>query len=337
MSRARVISFSIAAVIGVGGVCWQLATQRPSRDASASPKRHATSAKPAKQPILTPPVAQLLSTETIPLADRLNTLATIGTTLPEADRTALLASITNTPPNGLTAPEWHSLANDILQALRHQQPFTESYTDHLIALWHDKQLDPTLRDYAIQQLRAWVIDADTRTAHEERSEKLDLIKRTFLDSVTPGHPDCDPQSTTTGTILMALDELAHPPVDAPSSSPSPSPSSFKIQNSKFSIKNLPSLLLSHAASQESHRGVRSTALQLCSHRGITEALPIARNILNDSSSEAILRMSAISLIGTLGTAGDLGLLASLQQQKNQDPLLQTSLQKAISELTQRTN
>lgn len=327
MSRARVISFSIAAVIGVGGVvCWQLASLTTSSDVPASPKRHETSAKPAKPPILTPPVAQLLSTETISLADRLNTLATIGTTLPEADRTALLASITNTPPNGLTAPEWHSLANDILQALRHQQPFTESYTDHLIALWHDRELDPTLRDYAIQQLRAWVIDADTRTAHEERPDKLALIQQTFVNAVTPGHPDCDPQSTTSGTVLMALDELAHPPVDT-ASSPDP----------KFQIPDLPSLLLSHAASQESHRGVRATALQLCAHRGITEALPIARNILKDSSSEAILRMSAISLIGTLGSADDLALLESVRQQDTKDPLLHSSLRKAIDTLNHRSN
>ena len=328
MSQARSIRFSIAAVIiGIGGVvCWQLVRQGASTD-SASVKSSGNSPKTVSQaPILTPPVAQLLSTQSISLADRLNTLATIGTTLPDADRTALLASITNTPPNGLTAPEWHSLANDILEALRHQQPFTPSYTDHLIALWHDKQLDPTLRDYALQQLRAWLIDADIRTAQEERPEKIALIEQTFLDAVTPGHPYCDPQSTTTGTALMTLDEWAY--ADS---------SKSELQNPQSRIPTLKSLLLQHAASPQSHRGVRSTALQLCAHRNITEALPIARAVINDPSAEVILRMSAISLIGTLGSSDDLALLASVQQQKNRDPLLNTSLQKAIASLTQLSN
>jgi hypothetical protein len=251
------------------------------------------------------------------LADRLNLLPSLGNKLPAADRKALLDSIGNTPPNGLSPADWHSLANDILQTLRNQQPFTPEYTDRLIALWHDKSLDPTLRDYALQQLREWVSDGDTRTVHEERPDKISLIQQTFLDACTPGHADCDPQSTTTGTALLALDEWA----------------------SSASFPNLPSrisgFLIAHAADASNHRGVRATALQLCARRKIKETLPIARTILSDTSSPAILSLSAVSLMGALGTPEDAALLRRIHDQDTRDPMLQASLQKALQSLSSK--
>lgn len=328
MSQSRTISLTIAAaIIGLGGVvCWQLVTRDSSTGAATAATPTQAPGKDTQSPILTPQVAQLLTSDSASLADRLATLATVGNRLPDTDRTALLASITNTPPNGLNTGEWHALANDILQVLRNQQPFTPQYSDHLIALWHDKTLDPTLRDYALQQLREWIADSDTRTVHEDRPEKIALIQQTFLDAATPGHPECDPQSTTTGTALLALDEWAYSVS-----------SKSEIKNPQSPIPNLQSLLLAHAADASTHRGVRATALQLCAHRSITDALPIARAIIDAPASPAILRMSAISLLGTLGNADDLKLLTAFQKKETQDPLLHTSLHKAITNLTQRSN
>jgi hypothetical protein len=351
MSQARTISLSIAAgLVGLGGVvCWQLATPDPSTVAATAATPPKAFGKDNKSAVLTPQVAQLLTSDSTSLADRLATLATVGNRLPDTDRAALLASITNTPPIGLNSGEWHALANDILQVLRNQQPYTPQYTDRLIALWHDKTLDPTLRDYALQQLREWIADSDTRTVHEERPEKIALIQQTFLDAATPGHPTCDPQSTTTGTALLALDEWAYssplksPIPDLPSTSSSPPNFQSQISNlpshssPKSQIPNLQSLLLAHAADASTHRGVRATALQLCANRGITDALPIARAIIAAPATPAILHMSAISLLGTLGNADDLKLLTTFQKKESQDPLLHTSLHKAITHLSQRTN
>jgi hypothetical protein len=346
MSQSRTISLTIAAaLIGLGGVvCWQIVTQDSSTVAVTATTPLKSSGKDAPSLILIPQVAQLLTSSHASLTERLASLATVGNTLPDPDRAALLASITNTPPNGLNTGEWHALANDILQVLRNQQPYTPQYSDHLIALWHDKTLDPTLRDYALQQLREWIADSDTRTVHEDRPEKIALIQQTFLHATTPGHPDCDPQSTTTGTALLTLDEWAYAPVSPKSSiiNPSsinpqstiPNPLSSSPQSP---IPNLQSLLLAHAADASTHRGVRSTALQLCAHRSITDALPIARAIIAAPASSAILHMSAISLLGTLGNADDLTLLTTFQKKEAQDPLLHTSLHKAISDLTQRSN
>ncbi len=302
------------ALAGLGfAVWWWSAHPGHSGPSAANPPPKPTD---LKRPLLSPPVVALLSTESVSAVQRLNVLATLGIKLSPDDRAALLDSIKNSPPNGVSTSEWHSLANDILQALRNQRPYTPQYTDRLIAFWHDKTLDPTLRDYALQQLRLWVADNDSRTVHEERPEKIALIQTTFLNAATPGHADCDAQSTSTGTALLALDEWAF----------------SKIEPKVAAAPEFQALVLAHAESASCHRGVRATALQICARRGIKEALPIARTVISTASSDAILRMSAISLMGTLGTADDLTRLTAFKE-ATPDPLLQASLQKAIQNLT----
>jgi len=323
------------ALAGLGLAVWWNVS-RNSSDASASPQKNSkSSAHNPPAPVIHPSVAALLTPESTPITVRLATLGTLGNRLSPDDRRLLLRSITNTPPNGLTLDEWYSLANDIMQALRFQQPFTPEYTDSLVAFWNDKSLDPTLRDYALQQLRTWVADHDTRTCHEERPEKLALIQQTFLNAVTPGHPNCDPQSTSTGTAMLALNEwLPIPSLKTPAQAPpvnSFAPPFFKL----LSAAAFQQLLLTYAADTTCHRGVRSTALQLCSFRRVGVALPTARTILTDNSSPAILRLTAISLIGSLGVADDRALLTTFQKQNCRDPLLQASIQKALSELSRQ--
>ncbi len=312
MKRPVTALLAILALSGGAWLLWRQASPILNSQSAAINPRSAVANPPA--PILTPSVAALLTSDPVPLAARLDLLSAVGNNLPAADRRALLDSIGNTPPSGLTTADWHSLANDILQTLRNQQPYTPEYTDRLLALWHDKSLDPTLRDYALQQLREWVADGDTRSTHEERPEKIALIRRTFLQAATPGHPDCDSQSTTTGTALLALDEWT--------SSPSP----------HFSAPEFQQLLLAHAGGPDTHRGVRATALQLCARRHIRDALPIARSILADTSSPAILSLSAVSLLGSMGTPGDADLLRGIHERSSRDPMLQAALHDALRKL-----
>ena len=312
-----------AAVLAAGTGAWLLVER-----SSSVPPPHRTSGPPDhRSTILTPQVAALLSSEPVSLAGRSAILATVGNKLPAADRMALLGSITNTPPNGLTAADWHSLANDILQVLRNQHPYTPEYTPRLIALWHDKSLDPTLRDYALQQLREWVADGDSRTVHEERPEQIALIKRTFLDACTPGHPDCDTASTTTGTALLALDEWTERGIRSAASTSNP-----ETATPDPSIVNPPTLerlLVSHASDAAAHRGLRATALQICARRKLSAALPVSRQVLADPAAPVILRLSAIAVLAATGTPEDRLLLAGLAKTHSSDPLLRAALDKAL--------
>ena len=312
--KARTIASGIAVLVTAGSfACWWWFRHPEAGPQPAAATPPAPVAPAPRRIILSPQVVALLDRENVSFAGRQAIRATLGNKLTDADKSALLDSIGNRPLNGLTTGEWHALANDILQALRFQQTPTPGYTDRLLGFWHDKNLDPTLRDYALQQLREWVADSDSRTVHEERPEKIELIRRTFLDAATPGHPSCNVQSTTTGTALLALNEWA--------------------SAGQIDAAQLKELLLAHAANKSAHRGVRATALQICARRQIPEVVPLAREIAGDGSCELILRMAAIALLGTIGSPEDLALLGEIQRKNTRDPLLQSSLNKALQKLT----
>ncbi len=264
---------------------------------------------------LSPRVAAMLSDEYMESAHRKAILNTLGDSLSPQDIEAMLEVTLGEPLNGITASRWPSFVNDIFKILRFQKPFVETYTDHLVKMWLDKQMDPTLRDYAIQHLREWVSDTDNRTEHETRPEKLAWIRQTFIDACTEGHTYCDLQSTTTGTTLMALEEWAD----------SVAPKQVRVEPEKLNM-----MLLAFASNKSAHRGVRATALQLCAKRNMLELLPLARELVPSSSTELILRLSAISYLGKLGSSDDHKMLESLLNQTGADPLTRGALTSALS-------
>ena len=69
-----------------------------------------------------------------------------GFSLPQGDRMALLRSLSETKRPGISDDDWFTLANDIMQLLRNQQPSMPEITPALLGIWNDSQQDPTLRD-----------------------------------------------------------------------------------------------------------------------------------------------------------------------------------------------
>lgn len=298
---------------GAGLLVWNTFLKPEHAPPPPSAGSSAVSAKPPSGP-LSPRVAAVLSPELISLTDRKTYLDTLGYQLGQADRIALLDSITNTPPNGLTNEDWFAFANAILDVLREQRPAMPEFSDRLVSLWHDPKLDPTLRDYTLQVLREWVMDQHSRSVHEERPEKLSLIRDTFLAAATPGNPTCDPKSTTTGTALLALHEWTGEAAPAPV---------------RIDPAVLEPILLAYAADPSAHRGVRATALQLCARRKMTAILPLARDCARDASSDLILRLAAISCLHDLGTPDDHLMLADLSRKSEADPLIRSALASAL--------
>jgi hypothetical protein len=303
----------------LGFACWSgwLTWQAPNAPRQVS---HST---PSSTHIH-PGVAALLSKEPTSLAARLNHLYALGDRLTQDDRLCLLSSITNEPLPGISEGEWHSLANDIMMVLRWQKPYMPEYTEHLIALWENVSINPTLRDYALQHLREWVSDGDSRSVHEERPDHLARINATFVAAVSANGRLFDRQSTTTGTALLALDAWLQ------------GEASLSLPNQKsYTAADFQKRLIELASDASIHRGTRATALQLCSHRRLSEVLPLARTLLASVEAEAIMKISAISLLGTLGNDSDLTFLRTYQDQLVRDPMLHSSLQKAIQSLSSR--
>ena len=244
-----------------------------------------------------------------------------GFSLPQGDRMALLRSLSETKRPGISDDDWFTLANDIMQLLRNQQPSMPEITPALLGIWNDSQQDPTLRDYALQHLREWVSDHDVRSAHETNPTRIKEIQSTFLAAIDSDNANYDPHSTTLGTALLALHawhQKGHP--HAMGGMSSMSETSFEER------------LLSILAEPAVHRGTRATALQIAAQRKMTNALPIARQILNQAESDMILRLAAINVLGSNGSNADKEFLITYQYHHQHDTLLQSSLAKALQTL-----
>lgn len=310
-SKATILALSTLALVGAGlGVL--LWNSRPTPIAT-EPRQ-----APAIEKInsISPAVLTLLSEQALSLNERLDALRLVRHDLPAADRQALLRALSAEKPPGLSDDDWFTLANDIMQTLRHQQPALAEITPALLALWHNHQLDATLRDYSLQHLREWVYDHDTRSSHETAPQRIAEIQQTFLHLLDPTDPDYDPASTTLGTALLALHEW-HNPAHL-----------HQMKDSSFEPR-----LVTILSDPAVHRGTRATALQIAGQRKLATALPAARAILQEASADMILRLAAINFLGTNGGTNDKEFLLNFQQQHSNDTLLQSSLAKALQSLT----
>lgn len=264
---------------------------------------------------MSPAVLALLSDEPRSLNERLDTLYAIGVALPGPDRQALLQALSRPKLPGLGEDDWFVLANEIMQLLRNQQPAMQELTPALLALWHDASLAPTLRDYALQHLREWVFDQDSRSANETRPERIAEIQQTFLDLIRPENPEFQPSSTTLGTALLALHEWHQPKHAHP-------------MNGSFFEQRLVAIL----ADAGVHRGTRATALQIASQRKLPAALPVAREILRQSSPDVLLSLAAIHYLAANGTSQDRQFLLAYQQQHSTETILQGAIHRALQSL-----
>lgn len=311
----------IATLGGVGAIAVLAAWWGIKRQGSGEPPQlSVTDEKKVTQPI-SPAVLALLSEEARTLNDRLDALRMAGFSLPQGDRMALLRSLSEPKRPGLSDDDWFTLANDIMQLLRSQQPAMPEITPALLGLWNDSQQDPTLRDYALQHLREWVSDHDVRSAHETNPTRIKEIQNTFLAAIDSENTNYDRQSTTLGTALLALHEWhqkGHPHAMGGMSS---------MIDTPFEAR-----LLSILADSAVHRGTRATALQIAAQRKMKNALPVARQILNQAESDMILRLAAINFLGSNGSSKDKAFLLNFQQQHSNDTLLQSSLAKALQTL-----
>jgi hypothetical protein len=327
----------IATLGGVGAMAVLAAWWGINRQDDADQQKvSVTDEKKATQPI-SPAVLALLSEEARPLNDRLDALRLAGFSLPQGDRMALLRSLSEPKRPGLCDDDWFTLANDIMQLLRNQQPAMPEITPALLGLWNDSQQDPTIRDYALQHLREWVSDYDVRSAHETNPTQIKEIQKTFLSAIDLENPNYNPHSTTLGTALLALHEWHQQ--DHPHAmwrtGVSPVSADGHPARSRPQAEATPSFdqrLIAILADPTVHRGTRATALQIAAQRKMTNALPVARQILNHVESDMILRLAAINFLGSNGSNADKEFLITYQQHHQHDTLLQSSLAKALQTL-----
>ena len=186
------------------------------------------------------------------------------------------------------------LKNEVIRALKRQQPALEDLADALMTIFYDKQQDPVVRNYAIQHLSSW---------YAKLAEKNKV-----LDALWAGTTDADP--STQGSALIALKSLAQP-------------------RTNMDKRRLGSVACGIARDGKASQVARATALQICAQLGNKEVLPTALALAHEPAGVP-LRFSALAAIGALGGSQQVPLLKSLAAAD--DARIQTAARAALTRL-----
>lgn len=222
----------------------------------------------------------------------------LGTHLNQAERTALYDYLRGheAEPAG---PMRGVVKNDVILALKRQQPPPQELAGALAGMFYDKEQDPMIRNYALQHLASW---------YGQCSEKREIV-----DALWAGTTDTD--ASTVGTALIGLSRLsqASAPVDT-----------VRLTTAATTV----------AVNPSGNETARITALQVCSQLGVKDVLPVAVNLAGGSGTVP-LRVSALAAVGALGGADQIPWLNRLLEAD--DARIQTAARTALRRLEARPN
>ena len=196
--------------------------------------------------------------------------------------------------------EFNALKNEIVLALMKQKVKPVDLAEHLVKMYNDKTFDPTWRDYCVQFFGKWYASAPRNKARDE------MLKCLWTATTETNNSNA---GTAVTMLIRMLDtgDVDHKKL---------SETAYKVLTAQGSI--LPNKI---------------SSLQVCAELNNADALPIARQIVNDNHQNKILQMSAIAAIGMLGDKSDLPLLYKLQ--KSHDIRLKSPAKAAIKKINKR--
>jgi hypothetical protein len=326
-TKARCFSLLAIALLTAGALLWVYVHQPASirnsiRGPTSAPPtaQHTSIAAPTHPATATAPAGVLVSDGIRPIlglsqespAVRWAAVRALGTRLNQAERTALYDYLRGhelDPPG----PMRGVIKNDVILALKSQEPPSQELPGVLLSMFYDKAQDPVIRNYALQHLGTW---------YERVAEKAPV-----LDALWAGTADID--ASIQGTALIGLSRLVQasassqpPPADSPNRGPQPDTARLTVVASTL------------ATDSAANDVARLTALQVCAELGIKDVLPAAIG-LADGAASTPLRMSAVAAVGALGGPDQASLLNRLLTA--QDPRIQTAARAALRRLETRRN
>ncbi len=332
MKRAHlIIMFGIVALIA-GAVLWQ--AQRwtfQQHSAAKSPPRPAvlreaviksipgTPGQPVVPPdertrlsserenAVIPPVLQpLLNVET-DYSDRLRTALALTPHLDEQHLDALVAYLRqHGPTEDLAGMRERFLKNRVMDVLIEQTDKSAEATEALVALYHDREQDPAVRDYAIQHLGAFYTDAP----REQRRQIAAVLWEATSET----------DSSMAGTALLALNRI----VAGGEASPAVP---------EVGAERVAQVARDLAGNDHCAEASRITALQVCALLALIDAAPVALRVAQSTDSIP-LKLSAIAALGQLGDAQALLWLEELAQDID-NPRLRPAAETALSRIRNR--
>ena len=210
----------------------------------------------------------------------------LGRRLNHAEREALYGYLRGHEADA-PGPMRGVIKNDVILALKSQEPPPRELAGVLLSMFYDKEQDPVIRNYALQHLATW---------YDQSAEKTQL-----LEALWAGTTDAD--ASIVGTALIGLSRLAqHNAASQPGSAGGTGFQPVSANDgSEMDTARLTSAALALATDSTANDAARLTALQVCAELGIKDVLPAAASLAENAASVP-LRMSAVAAVGALGGA-----------------------------------
>jgi hypothetical protein len=210
---------------------------------------------------------------------RQSSVAVVTTNLAAVDRQALYAFLLQPDPSD-HEQTGQVLKNHLLDRLCELDPLTPGLAEVLIQMYHNKNQDLVLRDYAVQHLAAYYEQLEITRQNDPQ------IQQAVQDVLWEALGETD--SSIAGTALLALTRLSK-------------------GRPEFEQNRIRAAALQLAGEGQAGELTRSTALQVAARLGTKAALPILMQVAADGGTLP-LRISAIGALGTLGAPEAVSLL-----------------------------
>jgi len=195
--------------------------------------------------------------------------------------------------------EFNAIKNEIVIVLMEQNSYPEKLSAQLIAMYKDKNMDYTWRDYCIQFIGQWY--------PKEKDEQLKKAMRVTLNEAVKDH-----RADIAGTALIALNGLK--------------------KQSGFDPAEITTEAYSLLTDKDTSNAIKVTSLQVGAELGDKRFLDLAKNFLKDSD-DAQLKMSSLAAIGMLGGRDEIKLLEKYAE--GADVRLRFAAKPALKKVLQR--
>jgi hypothetical protein len=237
------------------------------------------------------------------LIEALDTAARLGKGVESELAELLIGHLGGGVPKSMAAPSWHHFFNSSLNALGATPGVSREAISRTLLQIVDQEDDKVLRLYALQHLGIYHPGLSEPLRSEVGRRVAELAYRS-ADEVS-------------GTALQLVEQWK---------------GELGTDLESVSLEDRGAAALRIMTDASRPMDVRISAVQMAAEGGFVDALPAARTIASNPAEGALLRKSAIYLIGQLGVEADTALLARCATESTR---LAQAAEPALAQLTGR--
>ena len=287
----------------LGSSCKPSQSQALSHESKSSSGSTEQSENPSKEeahrqekfpPKLPAAMKEALKSEDSVMAGRIDLVRSLESPFSSEQLDACYQLMGSSPPSNVSVSQWRLLLNELMEVLRKKGEANERYAQELANLANRADLDPVLRDYALQH---WFLSLETELQNLSDSSSNEDLFRDRFSSIEPILSDpASKQLTLLGTSLQAAVALAE------------SDQSLKPLVAELLTPYLQELLDSSSQAIDSNR---ASSIQVVSRLGLIDFHSIVRGFIVDPDTNLSLQLSSVAALGLYREPADQALLEEL--------------------------